>query len=182
MSRRQEGLIAVIAFLVTVLFYASLNGPKFTRTGAGSAGGTSFHGGKKTLSLNRDAVCITPQCHATSPHRKPGSTSVFLNMHQTTVSCLGCHGRDPERRWGPGGTEGDGAFRLTYTPVPGVGRGGRRHDANGVPAPCRRCHSMEGRRAIASSGVKGLPEGFENPIALRMIEGGGRKWLPDDMQ
>jgi hypothetical protein len=41
---------------------------------------------------------------------------------------------------------------------------------------------MEGRRAITAAGVKGLLEGFEDPIALRMIEGGGRKWLPDDMR
>jgi len=30
--------------------------------------------------------------------------------------------------------------------------------------------------------VKGLHEAFEEPIVLRMIEGGGRKWLPDDMR
>jgi hypothetical protein len=41
---------------------------------------------------------------------------------------------------------------------------------------------MEGRRAIAAAGVKNLRDGFEEPIVLRMIEGGGRKWLPDDMR
>jgi hypothetical protein len=41
---------------------------------------------------------------------------------------------------------------------------------------------VEGRRSIAAAGVKGLLEGFEEPIVLRMIEGGGRKWLPDAMQ
>ena len=182
MRRRPGILFPVLAFLVAVLFYASLHGWRFTRIGAGSAGAASFHGGKRPFSMKRDAACIAPQCHAPSPHRKPVPTSAFLNMHETVVSCLGCHGRDPERRWGPGETAGERAFRLAYSPVPEAGREGRRHDANGSPATCRRCHSMEGRRAIAAAGVKGLHDGFEEPIVLRMIEGGGRKWLPDDMR
>ena len=132
--------------------------------------------------MKRDPACSVQACHPPFQHRKAGSSSAFLNMHETIVSCLGCHGRDPERRWGAGKTAGETAFRLEYSPVPEVGGGGRRHGANGPPAACRRCHSTEGRRAIAAAGVKGLHEGFEEPIVLRMIEGGGRKWLPDDMR
>ncbi|MDD5761823.1 MAG: hypothetical protein PHP88_04860 [bacterium] len=183
MKRPPAILFTVLVFLVAVLFYASLHGGRFTRIGAGSAGAASFHGGKKPPSTQRDAACSAPQCHAPSPHRKPTPASAFLNMHGTVVSCLGCHGRDRERRWGPGESAGEGAaLRLVYSPVPDAGPGGRRHDANGPPAACRRCHSAEGRRAIAAVGVKGLHDGFEEPIVLGMIEGGGRKWLPDDMR
>jgi hypothetical protein len=181
-NRRAGVLFPFLAVLVTVLFYASLQGWRFTRSGAGSAGAASFHGGKGSASLKRDPACSAKECHPTSPHRKPAPSSAFLNMHETFVSCLGCHGRDPERRWGAGETAGDRAFRLVYSPVPEAGRGGRRHDANGPPTECRRCHSVEGRRAIAAAGVKGLHDRFEEPIVLRMIEGGGRKWLPDDMR
>lgn len=182
MSRRAGVLFPFLAGFVTVLFYASLQEWRFMRIDAGSAGAAFFHGGKGSASLKRDPACSAQVCHPPSPHRKPVPTSAFLNMHGTVVSCLGCHGRDPERRWGAGETAGEGAFRLVYSPVPEVGSGGRRHDANGPPTGCRRCHSMEGRRAIAAAGVKGLHDRFEEPIVLRMIEGGGRKWLPDDMR
>lgn len=182
MSRRAGVLFPFLAVFLTVLFYASLRGWSFPRRGAGFAGAASFHGGKGPVSLKRDPACSAKECHTPSPHRKPVPSSAFLNMHETFVSCLGCHGRDPERRWGAGETAVEGVFRLVYSPVPELGREGRRHDANVPPAPCRRCHSMEGRRAIAAAGVKGLHDGFEEPIALRMIEGGGRKWLPDDMR
>lgn len=182
MSRRAGVLFPFLAVLVTVLFYASLRGWRFTSDGAGSAGAASFHGGKGSGSPKRDPACSAKGCHAPSSHRKPVPSSAFLNMHETVVSCLGCHGRDPERRWTSGETSGESAFRLVYSPVPEAGKGGRRHDANGPPAACRSCHSVEGRRAISAAGVKGLHDRFENPIALRMIEEGGRKWLPDDMR
>ncbi|MFA6146620.1 MAG: hypothetical protein WC899_00220 [bacterium] len=153
-----------------------------TRIGSESAGTASFHGGKGALSAKKDPACSARQCHAPSPHRKPIPASAFLNMHVSFVACLGCHGRDLERRWVAGEAAGEAAFRLSYSPVPEAGEGGRRHSANGPPASCRRCHSVEGRRSIAAAGVKGLLEGFEEPIVLRMIEGGGRKWLPDAMQ
>ena len=175
--RRWLGILfPVFAFLVVVIFYASLQGWIFSRPIAGSAGAASFHGGKGSTSLDRDPACSAKECHTPSPHRKTGPSSAFLNMHESVVSCLACHGRDPERHWSARKME------LVYSPVPEVGKGGRRHDANGPPAPCGRCHSVEGRRAITAAGVNGLHEGFEDPIALRMIEGGGRKWVPDDMR
>jgi cytochrome c553 len=181
--RRWAGVVfPFLAVLATVLIYASLQGLGFPRPGGGSPVEVSFHGGKVPNPVKRDPACSAKECHTRSPHRKPAPSSAFLNMHETVVSCLGCHGRDLERRWGAGETAGEGAFRLVYSPVPEGDRGGRRHGANGPPAACRRCHSMEGRRAIAASGVKGLLDAFEEPIALRMIEGGGRKWLPDDMR
>lgn len=182
MSRRAGVLFPFLAVLATSLFYASLQGWSFSRPGAGSRGPVSFHGGKGAVPSNRDPACSGKECHTPSPHRKPVPSSAFLNMHETVVSCLGCHGRDPERRWGAGETPVAGASRLVYSPVPEAGSGGRRHDANGPPVACRRCHSTEGRRAIAAAGVKGLHDRFEEPIVLRMMEGGGRKWLPEDMR
>ena len=183
MNRWARVLFPFIAVLATVLFYASLQGWRLTEIGAGFTGPGAFHGGKRVLFPKRDPACSARECHTPSSHRKPVPSSAFLNMHETIVSCLGCHGQDPERRWGAGKTAGEGPpLRLLYSPVPEPGRGGRRHGANGPPAECRRCHSMEGRRAIAAAGVKGLHEGFEEPIALRMIEGGGRKWLPEGVR
>lgn len=182
MNRRPALLPPFLAVLVSLLLFASLHGWRVPRTGDGFAGSASFHGGKGLRPENTDPACIATVCHTPSPHRKPGPASAFLNMHETVVSCLGCHGRDPEHRWGAPGAAGETTLRLVYAPVPDAGRGGRRHDANGPPAGCRRCHSAEGRRAIAATGVKGLHDGFEEPIVLRMIEGGGRKWLPDDIR
>lgn len=182
MSRRAAIVFPILAVLATVLFYASLRGWRFTGTGAGSGEAVSFHGGKGSVPAKRDPACSARECHPPSPHRKPVPSSAFLNMHETVVSCLGCHGVDHERRWVAGEKTGEAASRLGYSPVPEPGEGGRRHGANGPPAACRRCHSTEGRRAIASAGVKGLHDRFEEPIALRMLEGGGRKWLPDDMR
>ena len=176
MSRRPGILFPILAVLATLLFFGSLHGWGFARTGAGSAREASFHGGKNPRSMEPDPSCSAAECHASSPHRKTGPLSAFLNMHQSIVSCLGCHGRDLERHWGARGTE------LVYSPLPDAGVGGRRHGANGPPAACRRCHSMEGKRAITAAGVNGLHDGFEEPIVVRMIEGGGRKWLPDDMR
>ncbi|RJP24150.1 MAG: hypothetical protein C4529_02995 [Deltaproteobacteria bacterium] len=176
MSRRPGVIYPVLAVLVALLFFGSLRGWSIPRSGAGPGKEVSFHGGKNPRQMNPDSSCSAPECHASSPHRKTGPSSAFLNMHRSFVSCLGCHGRDPERHWGVRGTE------LVYSPVPDAGVKGRRHDANGPPAACRRCHSTEGRRAIAAAGVKDLHDGFEEPIVLRMIEGGGRKWLPDDMR
>ena len=176
MSRRRGIIHPVLAILFALLFFGSLHGWSVPGSGAGPGKDASFHGGKNLRPMNMDPACSAPECHSASPHRKPGPWSAFLNMHRSFVSCLGCHGRDPERHWGVRGTE------LAYSPTPEAGAGGRRHAANGPPADCRRCHSMEGRRSISAAGMKNLHDGFEEPIVLRMIEGGGRKWLPDDMR
>ena len=178
-SRRAGILFPFLAVLVTVLFYASLQGWRFTRIGAVSAGAASFHGGKGSVSLKRDPACSAQECHTPSPHRKPVPWSAFLNMHETVVSCLGCHGRDPERRWGAGKRQGKALSGSPTRRFPRWAGGGdttqtvlRRRAGvatRGGPEGDRR-----GRR-------EGLHEAFE-PIVLRMIEGGGRKWLPDDMR
>jgi hypothetical protein len=182
MTRWQGTLFPLLALLFAALFLASLLGWRFTPSSDRFTAPSPFHEGKRQLSARGDAACSSPTCHAPSPHRKPGPVSAFLNMHESSVSCLACHGRDPEVRWGPGEAPAGTPLRLVYLPLPAPGEGGRRHGANGPPAPCRRCHSTEGRTAIAASGVKLLLEGFKDPIALRMIEGGGRKWLPDDIR
>ncbi len=56
------------------------------------------------------------------------------------------------------------------------------HGLIGPALSCRACHSEEGSREIAALGVKSLPAGFSNPVALRMIEEGARQWIPDAMR
>jgi hypothetical protein len=181
-TRRRGAVFSFLAVIATGMFYATFQGWGYSRNLSGSAGTIRYHAGKSSLSTLREPACSAQGCHAISAHRKRIPSSAFLNMHESMVSCLGCHGRDPEHRWTAAGTEGKTGFRIGYSPVPEVSPGGRRHGANGTPAPCRYCHSMEGRRSLAAAGVKGLRDGFEDPIVLRMIEGGGRKWLPDDMR
>lgn len=182
MRRIREILLPVLAALLVVLSYASTEGWLLASGRGPDARAASFHGGKRTSSGEEAAPCVSPACHGSSPHRRTVRASAFLNMHVTVVSCLGCHGADRERRWRPAGKEGIGGSLLAYSQVPVPGTGDRRHEANGPPASCRSCHSVEGRRAIAAAGVKGIHEGFEDPISLRMIEEGGRKWLPDGMR
>lgn len=182
MSRRAGIIGPFLAVLVAVLLHASLQRWTFTQIGVGTSGATYFHGGKGMGSMKGDPACSSPGCHTPSPHRKPGPSAAFLNMHGSVVSCLGCHGRDPERRWCAGETGRGIGFRLAYSPVPERKGGERRHAANAPPAACRLCHSAEGSRAISAAGVKRLHDGFEEPIVLRMIEGKGRKWVPEDVR
>lgn len=182
MNRRTGIMFPFLAISVTVLLYASFQRWTFAQSGAVTTGGAYYHGGKGSPALKGDPACSSRECHTPSPHRKPVPSSAFLNMHGSVVSCLGCHGRDPERRWSAGKGAGNIAFPLGYSPVPEADEAGRRHGANAPPAACRRCHSAEGRRTISAAGVKGLHDGFEEPIVLRMIEGGGRKWLLDDVR
>ena len=180
-KRRSDLLFPVIAFLVAILFYASLQGGRLRRTGPDPRGRPPFTEGRGRFPRKRMPPAPGRSAMRRRPHRKPIPASAFLNMHESFVSL-------PRVPWTGAGTSmgsgkrREGAFAACLLSGSGCGQGGRRHDANGPPASCRRCHSAEGRRSITAAGLKGLLEGFEEPIVLRMIEGGGRKWLPDDMQ
>jgi hypothetical protein len=140
-----------------------------------------FHGGTNAIEVPPTAGCLSAKCHRSPSHPRRRPESAFLNMHEPVVPCLGCHGKDPERRWkvpDPAGEER--TFRVGYSRI--EGGGGDPHGATGAPARCPRCHSASGREALAAAGLKGLADGFESPIPLRMLEGVGRKWLTEDVR
>jgi hypothetical protein len=135
-----------------------------------------FHDHKQKAEGITEPACAGKECHASSSHRKGGSAA-FLNMHEGNVSCLACHGKEFEKRWTVSLPGGDRAARLSYSPGD---RAGGHHDALGGPATCEHCHSESGKEIIAAAGWKEIPQGFVSPIPMRMLQGGGRKWLPDD--
>ncbi len=181
MKRIAERIGPAAAVVATLLLFWTVarGGSGHVRKVPSRTASASFHGDGTIREVPPDPDCAGPKCHAASSHRASGPRSAFLNQHAEIVSCLGCHGREPERGWGVPKDGGKGGIRLVYSPSP---EPGKQHAGIGPPASCTRCHSPEGRRAILSAGVKGLGEGFDSPIALRMIEGGGRKWVPDDMR
>ena len=154
-----------------------------TRPGAASTARfreAYFHGGKTASAVPPSAGCLTAGCHRSASHPRRRPESAFLNMHEPVVSCLGCHGKDPEGRWAspdPAGAER--SFRVVYSHAV---TGGDPHGGTAPPARCPRCHSGSGLETLSAAGVKGLPQGFESPIPLRMLEGEGRKWLTEDIR
>ncbi|RJP23690.1 MAG: hypothetical protein C4529_03615 [Deltaproteobacteria bacterium] len=137
-----------------------------------------FHGGKTAIRVPPTGGCIAESCHRAPAHPRRRPESAFLNMHETVVPCLGCHGKDPERHWTAPDPSGDQkTFQVAYS----HGRATENpHEGTTAPARCPRCHSGSGRTALAGAGVAGLTDGFDSPIPMRMLEGGGRKWLAED--
>jgi hypothetical protein len=179
--KRRIAASEAAAVLLVILLYLSVSGgmKEFRSAPSRPDAVASFHGGGSVPGTRGDAVCSGPKCHPSSSHRKKGPAAAFLNHHEGIVSCLVCHARDPERGWIVPDPQSKGALRMDHPPG---SASGNPHAAIGSPLVCERCHSKEGRAAVESAGVKGLPEGFESPIPLRMIQGGGRKWVPDDMR
>lgn len=140
---------------------------------------TYFHGGKTAVAVPPSGGCLSAKCHSAPSHPRRRPESAFLNMHEPIVPCLGCHGKDNERHWKAPDSSGERrTFRIGYSGTTEIA--GNPHVETGAPARCPRCHSRGGRETLAAAGVKGLGAGFESPIALRMLEGVGRKWLTED--
>jgi hypothetical protein len=85
-----------------------------------------------------------------------------------------CHGRDGMNRFA-GRQDGSGRRTLTYAggPAPAGPKG---HPSLGAAAGCRQCHSEAGARSLKERGLSSLPSNYADPIALRMQEGGARRW------
>lgn len=184
MTRGAEIVLRAAALLVSVAMFlpAAVTGWRGGDPGAvaGAARTRYFHGGKSTVPVTADAGCVSPNCHRSGAHARGGPESAFLNMHEGFVRCLACHGKEPERRWRPESPPGQGTgFRLSYAAPRGAADP---HADRGEAARCPRCHSPEGKEALASSGVKGLSERFASPVVMRMMEGAGRKWVPQDLR
>lgn len=177
MRRAAEWALGAVAVLVSVVFAggaAGLFGP------GGAPGensrGKYYHGGKAAGGALPDAACQNDKCHAGEPHRRSAPEAAFRNMHAGIAECLGCHGKDPQARWRPGTSPGR---KVLYQPPAG---GGKPHDAMGRALPCRSCHSETGRAALERRGVTGLTGSFASPIALRMMEEKGKRWVTDEIR
>ncbi len=176
MRRGIEVVLAALAAAGIAVFAWGAAG-----TGASVRGGAAsvsyFHGGKDAARPAADPACQDGKCHAGLPHRKPVPESAFRNMHVAFAECLACHGKDPEGRWAPAG--GAGGRRIRFT---GGAAAADRHEGTARALSCRSCHSEAGREALRRKGIQDLPNNFASPIALRMIEEKGKRWVPDEIR
>jgi len=195
MQRWVERVLALVAVVLTGVFLAGVVGQGKASHAEGSRrllDGPYFHAGKTPPVPVEDRGCRSPGCHAGMPHVKDRTQAAFRNMHLGFLSCLVCHGKAPRSSWTAeppppapnrplGGT---GYLRARWkiaVSMPAVDREDL-HGTLGQALACRACHSEEGRKEIAEKGVRDLPAGFANPVALRMIEEGAKRWIPDTMR
>lgn len=151
--------------------------PEARRTKPVTGPAAYFHGGKTAGTPVLDTGCQSPECHEAYPHKKDRTESAFRNMHQNLADCLACHGKEPEKRW-VGGVSGE-SRKLRYSREASAGNP---HADLGQAAPCRKCHSEPGRERLRERGMAFLPPGHADPIALRMVEGGPKRWAPADLR
>lgn len=194
MNRAAEWALALVAAVLLVAFLSAVaGGPALIRgTGfAATADARYFHAGKTPAAVE-DGGCGAAGCHVGMPHAKERTHAAFRNMHVRFVACLVCHGRDSRKSWSVGppapghgkGARDGGLPRNRWTlsaPVPPVDRE-KAHRLLGPALGCRGCHSAEGYRELGAKGAAGLPAGFVDPVALRMIEEGAKQWIPDTMR
>ncbi len=169
------------AFLFAAIYLAAATGFDLRRSGAeGSPGGaaSTYHGGKSAAPASPDPACQSKGCHAAYPHAKDRTESAFRNMHQEFADCLSCHGRDPENHWA-GDPPGRGR-RIRYEP--GKSAGKDPHSDLGRAIGCRTCHSAAGLARLREKGMSRMRSDQSDPVALRMIEGGPRRWAPPDLR
>lgn len=167
------------AFLLAAIYLIAATGielPKPGRTETVAGGAEGYHGGKSGAQGTPDPYCQSKGCHDAYPHRKGKAESGFRNMHQEFVDCLSCHGKDPENRW-VGDPPGRGR-RVRYEHE--ATRGKEPHADLGQAVGCRKCHSEAGLARLRGKGMTRLPADESDPVALRMLEGGPKRWaLPD---
>lgn len=166
--------IAVIGcFLEGVAGWGSSPGGEKSRL-AGEA--SYYHQGKTEAAGLPDPGCKSDDCHGIYPHER-GPEAAFRNLHVSFVECRVCHGTNGSAAWRVDRNP-DGRWRLRNESLPGEGDP---HRAFGPGVRCRGCHSDTGEDLIEKMGGGALPGTFRNPVALRMLEEGSRKWIPDGM-
>lgn len=175
-----EKISLAAAFLFAALYLlgaAGIHIPGSGRTQTVPGQGAAFHSGKSGRAQVPDPGCQSPSCHVASPHGKDGSESAFRNMHQGFAECLGCHGKEPETRLF---VESAGeSWKIRYKRET---MKGNQHVDLGKAATCRKCHSETGRARLQEMGLTGLRPGYSDPIALKMLEGGPKRWAPADLR
>ena len=191
MSRSAMAGLRIATLLIAILLLGAAvgwNSPDGKKTDRNDHGTSYFHAGKTVSSEHPDPSCQSDACHAAFPHGNSPTSSAFLNMHVRFVECLSCHGVDSRNRWilkasaagQPGAT---GPRRGIAYPVPkGKSGDADRHALLAAPISCRGCHSESGTAALKARGIGDLPGGFANPISLRMMEEGAKRWIPADMR
>lgn len=190
-----EWALALVAVILTGAFLSGVSGAGgWTLRGSSATARDDryFHAGKTAPISVEARGCRSTGCHVGVPHAKDRTQAAFRNMHVGFIDCLVCHGRDSRKSWileppAPAPKQGgsDGSFprkrgRIAV-PVPEIDRE-RMHGLVGPALSCRRCHSDEGHREMTEKGIRDLPPGFVNPVALRMIEEGAKQWIPDTMR
>lgn len=195
MSRTVEWALALVAVILTGSFLLAVTGRGGWMAGEGPDATRDpryFHGGKTPPASLSERGCLSKGCHAGAPHAEDRTQAAFRNLHVRFIDCLVCHGRDSRKSWiaeapapvaKPGGRAG--AFPRNRWKIaasgPEIDRE-RMHGSIGPALGCRACHSEEGYRGMTALGIRDLPSGFVNPVALRMIEEGGKQWIPDNMR
>ncbi len=194
MRRGAEWALGLAAALLAAAFLSAVAGGGAPAPGTLSGASTAayFHGGKAGAGPAGDRACGAAGCHAGLPHARDRRYAALRNMHVRFIGCLVCHGKDSPGSWTvlrvapakraelrDGGTPGE---RWTIAATTTATGRERLHALLGPALSCRACHSAAGSREIAAKGGKGLPGGFEDPVALRMIEEGAKQWIPDTMR
>lgn len=175
----EKGLVAA-AMVLALIDLGGATGWRFllAPSGGKERGSRYYHEGKSLKAPSPDPKCQSAGCHGVDPHGKDITVSAFLNMHAGYAECLSCHGKDAVSHW-EGKDAGDGKkWKVRYASKEGIGP----HALKGPPVGCRGCHSENGRDALRAKGVKDLGGSFAAPIVLRMIEEGGKRWVPQDIR
>lgn len=177
MKRAFDWLMVCIAVVAVVMLGAGSAPTDVAGTGGTASGGSRhYHPGKNPRVVKPESGCLGAGCHDASPHKRGTGLAPFRNMHGSYVDCPVCHAPDGMTRL-KGLHAESGRRHLKYTgTAPSAGTKG--HPSLGEPAGCRRCHSEAGAGAIKARGLPSLPSNFSDPIALRMHEGGARRWNP----
>jgi len=179
MTRRAERLLSLAAIGIAASLLVGIAGWRFPSSGeriSSDAATRYFHDGKQARDAIHDSRCQTEKCHSVYPHNG-GPESTFRNMHVEFVECPACHGREGQPMWKTGRGAGDRWIIRAGLPQ----KSGDPHPAFGPPVRCRGCHSEAGRKRIERGSARKLQGTFNEPVALRMLEEGSRKWVPDGM-
>lgn len=179
MNHRMERISLGAAVLFAALYLAGAAGLHIPGSGRTQPvpGQGAFHGGKSGSAHVPDPGCQSPSCHVACPHGKDSTESAFLNMHQEFAECLACHGKEPETRLFGESTGNSWRIRYKRETVKG-----NPHVDLGQAATCRKCHSEQGKVRLQEKGMAGLRPGYSDPIALKMLEGGPKRWAPADLR
>lgn len=171
----------LVSLILSLLFLAGSVGiPGSSRSERPSRkgdGADRFHG-QPAVQSDFDPSCQSGKCHPPAPHERGGAIAAFLNFHGEFADCMVCHGKSRddvrvERKESPGRHVLRSAKR-NLPPNP--------HELLATPTTCRECHSESGKSVLRSRGLREFPNGFENPMVLRMIEERRNRWLPAGLQ